>query len=424
MPFIKRNFFGRHYRMERFSVLFLTLTCALVVTVFACLGVSYTKDRNLLGTTVLYTDSTSTSKTGTNVTVDGVYVNDAKDRAFVIWHYPDSKNMSTNADAYTAFMTGAKISQNKKKIDGAMSANIYTFGSSGYMAVYLSKPGGFDNQVLSLTIRSDNDLKATNVDSESVTEKYNGDSSFADYDQFQIFFNPYPSQNVLPELNTQTPSTAQMFRETVIAAKEKEIHEKLDDSLEKIKYDLANIDEYTRRAQNAGIAIQEMPDGIAGDSIEEIKDEDGNFVRYEYHPATILDGGLNLDWQNRSVTDGFLADLIAQSDDPNRNVDQYLAWLNTEKKAALDPTRNLEPASYWSLADGTPVDAFYNSGSGRFDELVSIINDLQSAWRTYYKDKSEYQRDLQPKLLDLEVQASIATNAADINTKEKNLILY
>lgn len=409
---------GPHYRMERFSLLFCVMVVGILVTTVSCFVAHVQTQNTTLGEQAIYSTEFETSKTGVSGKVIDVYSSEDKAKTLLLLKFDDTKVVSTNADNYQMFLTGASVEQNKQTLDGIPSGSIYMFGNTGYMGIYLVNKDGFGSQILDLVVRCNSELQ-TNA-SEDVDEEVE-DKSFVDYDQFRVYFNPGASKAKHLDCldGSKAPSIKDFYNEAVITPQENEIHAQLETQVNNMRVSLNQIHEYEERLETEGITVPAEPSVIAGDKV--ITNDDGS---YTYKPATVLPGGYDLDWQHTSVVDGFIDDLIAKTDSPNMTVDQYFAMMTREANGdasgnKLD-TNNIE----WQLNDGTLISSLSGGKSSRYTKYMEMCNDLTNAWRTYYNQKVDYQREMLGSLLDLEVSKDSILTSSSVNTSENVLQCY
>ncbi|WP_418708778.1 hypothetical protein [Alistipes putredinis] len=409
---------GPHYRMERFSLLFCVMVVGILVTTVSCFVAHVQTQNTTLGEQAIYSTEFETSKTGVSGKVIDVYSSEDKAKTLLLLKFDDTKVVSTNADNYQMFLTGASVEQNKQTLDGIPSGSIYMFGNTGYMGIYLVNKDGFGPQILDLVVRCNSELQ-TNA-SEDVDEEVE-DKSFVDYDQFRVYFNPGASKAKHLDCldGSKAPSIKDFYNEAVITPQEDEIHAQLETQVNNMRVSLNQIHEYEERLETEGVTVPAEPSVIVGDKV--ITNDDGS---YTYKPSTVLPGGYDLDWQHTSVVDGFIKGLIKKTDSPNMTVDQYFAMMTREANAdasgnQLD-TNNIE----WQLNDGTLISSLSGGKSSRYTEYMEMCNDLTNAWRTYYNQKVDYQREMLGSLLDLEVSKDGILTSSSVNTSENVLQCY
>lgn len=409
---------GPHYRMERFSLLFCVMVVGILVTTVSCFVAHVQTQNTTLGEQAIYSTEFETSKTGVSGKVIDVYSSEDKAKTLLLLKFDDTKVVSTNADNYQMFLTGASVEQNKQTLDGIPSGSIYMFGNTGYMGIYLVNKDGFGPQILDLVVRCNSELQ-TNA-SEDVDEEVE-DKSFVDYDQFRVYFNPGASKAKHLDCldGSKAPSIKDFYNEAVITPQEDEIHAQLETQVNNMRVSLNQIHEYEERLETEGITVPAEPSVIAGDKV--ITNDDGS---YTYKPATVLPGGYDLDWQHTSVVDGFIDDLIAKTDSPNMTVDQYFAMMTREANADASGNQLDTNDIEWQLNDGTLISSLSGGKSSRYTKYMEMCNDLTNAWRTYYNQKVDYQREMLGSLLDLEVSKDSILTSSSVNTSENVLQCY
>lgn len=409
---------GPHYRMERFSLLFCVMVVGILVTTVLCFVTHVQTQNTTLGEQAIYSTEFETSKTGVSGKVIDVYSSEDKTKTLLLLKFDDTKVVSTNADNYQMFLTGASVEQNKQTLDGIPSGSIYMFGNTGYMGIYLVNQDGFGPQILDLVVRCNSELQ-TNA-SEDVDEEVE-DQSFVDYDQFRVYFNPGASKAKHLDCldGSKAPSITDFYNEAVITPQEDEIHAQLETQVNNMRVSLNQIHEYEKRLETEGVTVPAEPSVIAGDKV--ITNDDGS---YTYKPATVLPGGYDLDWQHTSVVDGFIDDLIAKTDSPNMTVDQYFAMMTREANGDASGNQLDTNDIEWQLNDGTLISSLSGESSSRYTEYMEMCNDLTNAWRTYYNQKVDYQREMLGSLLDLEVSKDGILTSSSVNTSENVLQCY
>lgn len=412
---------GNHYRMERFTLLFCVLSVCLVLVMGFCAAADIRSHNVELGSKALYTTEFTTSRTNVTGEVDKVYTSKDKTKAFVLMKFSDVDKMSTNAENYQAFLTGASVKGNQAGLKSYPSGSIYVFGTTGYMGVYLVNTEGFPTQILDLTIRCNSELSETTTDVSSDDAK--DDASFAKHDQFKVYFNPCASDatNIACLDSGKAPSKLDLYNQTVVDTEKKAIEEKLTTDLETMRTNLNQIQEYTDRLKNTdNIQVPDTPSVIAGDSIT----QDPETKKYMVKFKTVVDGGYDFDWQNTSIEDGWLDKLIAKTDSPTMTYDQYFAM---QAKARKNSTQgnSIDTDIKWTFNDGTLLEDLNSGGSS--EKYTSVNKDCQklvAAWNTYYQNKTNYQTDDLESLLSLEATAKQVQESASVNTSDKVIQCY
>jgi hypothetical protein len=412
---------GKHYRMERFTLVFSLLSICLVLVMGFCVAADIRSHNVELGSKALYTTEFTTSRTNVTGEVENVYTSKDKTKAFVLMKFSDVDKMSTNADNYQAFLTGASAKGNQATLKSYPSGSIYVFGTTGYMGVYLVNTNGFPTQILDLTMRCDSELSET-TDTTRVDDAKD-DASFAKHDQFKVYFNPGASgaTNIACLDSDKAPSKLDLYNQMVVDTEKKDIEKKLTTDLEMMRTNLNQIQEYTDRLKNTdGIQVPDTPAVIAGDSIT----QDPDTKKYTVKFKSVVDGGYDFDWQNTSIEKGWLDKLIAKTDSPTMTYDQYFAM---QAKARKNSTQgnSIDTDIEWTFQDGTLLEDLNSDGNST--KYTSVNNDCQkliAAWNTYYQNKTNYQTDDLESLLSLEATAKQVQESASVNTSKKVIQCY
>lgn len=302
----------KHQRIEKFTAVFTVLAVLLVIVCSACVVKHIEAGQIKLGTTALYSPKFTTTTSRTQGSVSGVYTSQDKKRSLVMIKFDNVDHISTDASQYRVLLTGSTPSMQKQKLQSNPAAMIYSFGSSGWMGVYLVDQNAFPSQIMYMRVISDSVLStkqdteieenSTTVDgydaskndeSTESTEGTDTSSNSTDSpapkaddnnkDQFDIFFNPGASEakqlNILND--SQAPSPQQVYREAVLIEDQTKTRKTLNNDILTLRDDLARIDEMTRRVRGdeqsgsggAGVTLDDsmIPYAIRGDKVEDYR---------------------------------------------------------------------------------------------------------------------------------------------------------
>ena len=242
---------GPHYRMERFSLLFCVMIVGIFITTGLCFAAHVQSQNTTLDEQAIYSTEFETSKTGVSGKVVDVYSSKDKTKTLLLLKFDDTKVVSTNADNYQMFLTGASVEQNKQTLDGVPSGSIYMFGNTGYMGVYLVNKDGFGPQILDLVVRCNSELQTKSSENAEATGKEVEDKSFADYDQFRVYFNPGAAKAKHLDCldGTKAPSITNFYNEAVITPQEDAIHKQLETQVNDMRVSLNQIQESEKRLE-------------------------------------------------------------------------------------------------------------------------------------------------------------------------------
>lgn len=422
---------GSHYKMERFTATFAILIICIGMVGGMCLHRDFKNQDTSIQTKAKYNSEFTTSKTDIKGKVIDVYASEDKKRAFVLFQFEDVSEVSTDANQYRSFLTGAPIKGNSRHVKGKPAGSIYVFGNTGYMGVYLVNDEGFTPQVLQLTVRSLKELKSNEM-SKSKSEQAKNDPSFAENDQFDIYANPgaKDATNIACLNSDKAPTITELFNQTVGKTMEKELKTQLVTDLNQMKASLTKIDEYSSRlTKQDGVQLPDAPELVAGDSItvdnngtKDNQDDDKFVTKF----GKIATGGYDFDWQHGHVGNGWLEKLIAKTDSPNMTPEQYFSMQVKARRSNNANSAGSLTDIKWMMKDGTPLEDLNtgNSDTGRYTDINKDCQNLVNAWQDYIRIKVQYQTTDLEKLLALDAVSGVVGDTASINTDDKAVMVY
>lgn len=404
---------GTHYKMERFGIMFciiMFMMCLLMGSIFQHKRIL---DANTLGDQVLYTTSVSMSLSGNTATVEGVYIDSEQTEVFILLKWENPSMVVSNAANYELYLCGSDIYGNYEKIQSNPLGQVYMFGSTGYMGIYLTDAAGFPTQVLRLVGRCDKTLTVmSNVPTYA-------DSTFNEFDQFNLYFNPGASGFIPAEfLDADRMGLYDIYQSTVLAGQEEVIKEQLEADLTNMQAVLARIDEYEKNIndmnyEGARLLIPDEPVEIRGDRI--VEDADGNL---ELDFVTMLGGGFDLDWRNCSLAgamsgNGYVETVLPEGETSSRWLSSQLLKGTEELRKGMSSTTG---TWYWS--DGRVYTGENEVGLDTLTNLETNRSNLVKAWSEYYNLKYDYQVMQQYALLQLEVNAMDVVNSYSVKADD------
>lgn len=403
---------GKHYKIERFGVMFVSLFLLLVCCVGVCLRADMVRNNEVRAAQAVYTTEFATSRTGVSGKVIDVYKSEDGKGCMVLLKFDDITKVSTDAKNYQMFLTSAFVSGNPLYMSYAPSGSIYMFGSSGYMGIYLYSATGFGTEILDLVVRCNSELVPVQG-----ANAVGDDASFAKYDQFRVYFNPSGTNAaVVSCLNDNDFTLFEVYEELICREREQSIRLTLQTDLKQLYADLNLIAEYENRFGLIGIdgatmVVPERPVGILGDSVT--IDENGKYI---YHCEQVVPRGVNFDWEAGSIKDGYSDSVIPEGM-------SYTSWISQLNKETGNV--RLPKADDWFLSDGTAwVDYNTQDTIGPVKDMNTTISLLTNAYKSYYEHKKDYQIDHLRSLLLLELEARNVESYYTINTSEDVLIIY
>jgi hypothetical protein len=409
--FVKLSIFGRHKQLEHFTVTLVAVMSVLLVS-FVGLTVKMFHDQRVsLSEDVIYTKDVAFSRSGASGRVHGIYTNENHTKAFVMLAMEDTSKISTNADDYSAFVIGMSANRDVEDVRSVMSGAFYSFGSSGYMGIYITCPDGFVSQILYMLLRNNNQVGRTVADGASGDNR--GDiASFAESDQLGFYFNPGGANSTKLSCleGDGMPSSTDVFYETVLQSSESSVRETLDDDLRLMQADLRSIAQFEDRLVTQDkMALPEKPVVITGDAVEVA--DDGTLT---YRPQQVVAGGCDFDWRSDSVATGYFEKLgvLDSLDGYIQKLDKLSSSRDASSEFKLSNAR-------WTFADGRDFVEFGKTDTSESYAIISRdCSALIDAWTAYYEHKSAYERSHLKSLLQLESRRRAISNLTSLNAND------
>lgn len=412
-----------HHAIERFGVFFGAICVSFLLLFTSATTSSLANQQSDLDSTTLYTPTFTTSRTQVAGEVEGVFVNSERTRALVMMNFKSS-SMSANAEKYRAFLSGATPDMKDQALKTGITGKIVVFGSTGYMGMVLESDAPFEQQILNLTMRSNSELVYKPSDSRQLREDLAGQKTFAEFDQWRLYFNPGASGATVSEaLDGESFDSGAVYAQLVVSPEEEKVREELEAQLEQLKVDQARIAEYQaegRRVSIDGVQLQlpELPVSIAGDQItgEVGVDDKPSTLRLDTDWASPR--GFNFEWRDGSVEEGYLSEVVPEGE-------SYVTFL--ADKAALSKSNDGDEVRAslleWPLTNGRLLTDYGNSDKA-MQPLLEIRNDLSQAMDDYYKRKVTYQNETLAKLIELEVDLETVRGSSSVRDDADTLFTY
>ena len=378
---LKRTFFlDSHRTMERFRLFFLILCAVLLATTAVAFLRLQERQQVSLTDDALLTERFRFSRSGVTGSVEGVYVNRDRTRAFVMLRLDDVRTISTDATNYRIF-----FSAHRGPSANTPAGAIYIFGSSGYKGLYFTDAGGFVPQVSDITVWNTQDLIG-------LPPANPAGAASERYDDMQIFVNlgaRYATH--LEVLDRDGPlDIVELFAQTVSDARLSEITTDLNRTLSEMELSLLRIEELRTRLERDGVVVPPDPVEIRGDRI--VREDD--VLRTVF--ASPMPGGYDFAWRGRTVSDGFIELVVPNSAELRAHMRQMDAY----RRGGV---AHIRPDMEWLYTDGTPVND--RDGGTIADRELAIRADiaaLEQEWRNFYTLRRRYQTELLPQLLILD----------------------
>lgn len=420
----------KHHTIERFGVLFGAVSLALVGVLTMSGASALTNQRAVMSSQVLYTPQFTTSRTQLAGAVTGVHVSTDRSRALLMMSFEDSTGSSVSTDAanYRAFLTGSNASLQQERLKTAIQGNLIVFGSTGYIGVLLDSDEPFEQQIMNLTMRADAEL-VFNQDEGELREDLVGDPSFAEFDQWRLFFNPGASDaQPVKALDDPEIDPEKLFAQLVISQKEADVRAEMEAQLVRLRADLTRIGEFEAdmaRVNVGGVRIvaPELPAEIAGDAIvgETLEEAEGDSATLELETDWVDPRGFDFAWRDGSIQEGYLDDIVPEGE-------SYVTYLNKraadlDRDASEDPDRLNVNSLEWMLTNGTDLMQDYPGQDNTMKPLKDIMTNLSQAYQDYAADKREYQVTMHSRLIDLEVELRNVGTTYSVNDSETAVVI-
>lgn len=424
LAFGKRFKLDSHHTMERFGVV-----CGIfAVTAVAVFGGSafaaWNSGKETLTDTSVYTPTFTTSKTKLKGDVDGVYTNELGNKALLIMHFDKGAKISYNAADYQGFLMGSDENLNTETVSTpGISWSFHVFGSTGYVGVLLEADEPFAQQVLNLTMRANQELSFKETDDEPADELA-GDKSFAQHDQWRVFFNPGARKaEMIASLNAATFDPARAFYDVVLKSDEQTAREALDSKLVEMRTALSRIDSYTTDLETTkvdGLFLRppQVPGLIAGDAVtgESKSESENGKSNLALTTKTVVPGGFDFNWRSGNAYDGYLDVLVPAGQ-------SYGEFLSEKSIESTDEREFGVNDIEWTLSDGSPLGQDYRTSDVTMRPLTNVMNNLSQAYADYYSAKNEYQASLLFDLLALDVDLRDVQSNSSANGDEQSLFI-
>lgn len=405
-----------HHAIERFGLMFTTFVLLGVLVVGASGAAALRADSDTLASTALYTTSFTTSKTDLDGEVDGVFRNQAGDRVLVVMHFGERAQISYRAADYQAFLLGSDRNLNSEPVSTpGIRGSFHVFGSTGYVGVLLDADEAFDRQVLNLTVRANAELSYKEGQQPGSADELANDASFDKHDQWRVFFNPGASgARRIAALDAAVLDPAQAYYEVALREEEKEARQALDQKLQEMRTDLAQVQSYTHDLETTkvdGLFLEPpvVPDTIDGDRVtgESAAEAEDGTSTLALETSHVVPGGFELDWRSGDVYQGYLTTLVPIGQTQS-------AFLTAKRAEGSDDTVQQVGSMKWIVSDGTDLVMDYQSSDVSMRPLMNVMNSLSQAYSNYAKHKAEYQVDLAFDLLRLDIRLrDVQANSTD-----------
>lgn len=368
----------RHHKMERFTVIVGTLGVCFALNLVVSGYHSYNATTQLKSDKAIYTEIADFSKTGTEVTMNGVYRSSDDKTAFVVFSLEDLNSMSLNGKNYNLYILGYK----DKLKSNTLTARYFVFGSTGLMGLMLYDSNGLPNQILDVVVRANKTIVAS-----PSKESVYGEDSFNKYNQMRLFVNPgAKGATKMSQLGSNIDKEL-LYYFFIGKQKEKEVLDEWKNSLQEEQLLRTQISEYVDRIESAGYELPEKPEWAKRNYML----PDGFRMDNQYT--------LNPDHGHTSYMDAWF------DGDVNEYLDQEKDLADNQQKTYEKVAAMYEVKNVLMNKDGTSLDISMVSDGDSDSRDVQVMRDYQSLNGAYTKLlslKQTQQYTLPDKLLKIE----------------------
>lgn len=414
----------RHFKLQIFGMMVFTVILIFVVNLIS-IKITYEKKlNNYLSSTSKYTSSFQMSLSGVKGTVSKVYVDNSKTQCFILAKLVSTSSLTMVANNYQMFVTNVNYGgSNAGTPDENFTGEIYMFGSTGLIGLYLKSDVPFENTMKQLTLRSY--TKYTS----NTSPYFRTTSTDAKYDQCHIFFNPGATgTQTIDFLENHVQGTdfdlSGVYRQVNSVNKEKEIRNNILQFYDDLIAVMNKIMEYQNRLENAyNVDVPELPKYIKGDYFDDIPIYDAEGVQIgsyrKYIPATIVPGGTEYDWYNGNILDGYFK-LVPNT--TKMTVRDYIYALNTDAGTRRIPEMKSDE---WYYKDGTEVRLKSDVTTTSLElEVVNNIKLYEKQLDKYIELKKAYQTEYLTDLLLLEANSATVGQIYSVRKDENCVLKY
>lgn len=417
----------RHFKLQIFGITVLLVVCIFVANLIS-IKVSYNKKMaNYIHSNTQYTSSFQLSLSGVEGTIDKVYIDSTGQQCFVLASLKDTTSIAIDAGNYQMLISNVNSDgTNNGKPEENIKGEIYMFGSSGIVGLYIYSDIPFENTMKQLTLRSYKKYTS------NTSPYFKTTASDAKYDQCHIYFNPGgTNKKTIDFLEKHVPGTefdlTEIYRQVNTSQEEKTIRQEILQSYDDMTAVIRKIVEYRKRlSESYDIDVPDLPEFIKGDSFDDIDIYDaeqnkiGSYRRFV--PATILPGGTEYDWYNGSVATGYFK--LIPNIKSSMTIRDYINALSNDKATRTVPSVKTKE---WYYKDGTPVvtkNNMPNTATKLEIEIANNIEKYEEQLDEYLKYKSKYQTDYLPELLFLEFNSGSVGQVYSVRNDENTVITY
>lgn len=412
----------RHFKMQIFGVMVLFTVMIFIINLITIKTGYEKKLADYMSTNVRYTDSVQMSLSGVRGSVSKIYIDKSRTQCFILLNFSNTDTITAIANNYQMFVTnvdnnGAHSSTPKEQLTG----EIYMFGTTGIVGLYLKSDIPFENSLKEIVLRSYSKVTS------NTRPYYKRTSTDAEYDQCHLYFNPGGSGSTTIEfLEKHIDGTefdlTEIYRQVNSVNKEIEIRKNILQFYSDLHASMSKIDEYRRRLVNYNVDIPELPTYIKGDYFDTVTifnsagEQVGTYEKY--YPATIVPGGTEYDWYMGSILKGYFK-LVPNT--KSMNIPDYNLYLRDDRSKRAVPDVIVKE---WRYVDGAEIVLDDKLLSAYGKQVADDIKLYEKELEKYLELKTIYQTSYLPSLLNLEYDSATTIVSYTVRKDENAVLVY
>lgn len=414
----------RHFKLQIFGVTVMLVVAIFIINLIS-IKTSYDKKvKDYMSSTTKYTTSFQMSLSGVKGTVDNVFIDKTKTKCFIFAQMEGTNSLTMAANNYQLFVTDVNNSGKRTGVPKeVLNGEIYMFGSTGIVGIYLHSDKPFENNLKELIFRSYSKFTA------NTSPYFRTTATDAQYDQCHIFFNPGGSNSETIDFLENHVDGAdfnlpEIYRQVKSVSTEKTYRDEIMKFYDELAMVMNKLSEYKGRLDvNYNVDVPDFPQYIKGDYFADIPIFDTEGVQVgtykKFIPATIVPGGTEYDWYSGSLASGYYR-LVPNTQ--NMTIRDYIYALNADKGNRRVGDMKTET---WYFKDGTEVRLKGDSTTTTYEqEIVNNIKAYEKQLNKYIELKTEYQTKYLTNLLLLESDSASVGQSYTVRKDVNTVIMY
>lgn len=407
-----RLLIGSHYAMERFAVLVIACSIALVAVCVFCFHADIEQNNIDFSNRSLYSTAVTSSVSGDEGHVLGTFTNDDRTRFAVMVDMGEENHASSDLDRYMLTLAGTDENETLYAVNDNIFVGLYRLGNSGIYTYLLTCPDGFTSQLLYMLVQDANGQTEVDVDSLEVNLNDMTSQELAAYyatmyDTYDLLFNPGGlDATVLKSLSAKKVDMADVYLEAIGQAQFDSLTKRLDADSTAIALALVKLNDLVDRLEANGVDVSGcFPEYMAHDELETT--DDGG---YRLISGAAIPGGFDINWRDIDLGKTKVADIApgyVHGSDEDLNAEDEMS---SEEAQNMRSVKNLDQ---WMMKDGRTLEALRAVDYDAYNTCVSDITALNEAINNYMELKMSYQTTDTLAILDFMYEYEDMLNKID-----------